>query len=210
MVNPYTDGYPQVPGRENHLPMYLHFPSKKRSMFSELLTDLLISIGVSSATSSKKGVAYVCFGSVSILFSAVFFLLCYYILSPPAPHPYYLLSVDYMGVHVVGTSSDRKIILNGVNGEYALPNSLWSNSYKEQEILSSLSHTNTAKVWLTSPESKRIQGIITDFLNIPPDNAQKQARNTLWLWLCLAAVFLISGFIVLAEGLRRIRNSPRN
>lgn len=172
------------------------------SFLADLLTDLLISLGVSSTVSSKRKLPYFIIGGISIIVSGLSLLLCLYLLKPVPIENYYMASITYTYCYGTGPKDDRSILLGNLDKKYLLSHYLWPKGYSESKIVDLLSQSEQATIWLASKDdlkldTVKLKGLSTKSFTVEPSIGWKKDKFTQRLWFGLAGMFFVLGIVII-------------
>ena len=167
------------------------------SFLADLLTDLLINAGVSSATSSRKRLPYIILGTISIIISGLALLLCFYLLKPVPIEKYVTTTITYTKCYATGSKDSRNIILENADKKYMLTHYLWPKNYDENRIVDLLRQSEQATIWLETGDALTLKGLSTTSFKIDPSVGWKDDKRTQNIWFGLTGMFFTLGVVII-------------
>lgn len=162
------------------------------------LADLIADFATYSFAQTRSRAVIAGIGVLAILLSGAFLYGLYS--SEPA-------SIDDLAVHTIeyehATSNSRSgsIVLRSDGREdYTILDGIWKKDRNQNELVEELNSSNTAKIWLSSMESREIQGIETSSVYIDPAKGVEWVNDNdrIGIWMCWAFIALGTILIILA------------
>jgi len=178
-------------------------------LFYLFLTAIIISVTHKLASSGKKS-GYYWLGSGAIILSGAPVLI-YFFMGPPLPQEkYYVADIEYTACYLKGDKSDSSVILDTGPKKFSIRYCLWPEEYKPEEykrknVVNMLSKSSRARIWLTSKDDTKIQGIQSTYFRIDSSKGyecDRTNRNSL-LWIS-AGLSLLGLLIIVTARFSRI------
>ena len=166
-------------------------------MLADLLTETLTATLIARGASIRNKTILIVFGSITLVTSLC--LLFYFRSLPPTTvESYYSKEITYSRAYYDTHSNSSKIVLVSGEQKYSIYYNVWQNHYSPETIVDGLAKSNHAKIWLDSPDSRGINGIITPTFSIDPllgvawDNENRGAGEFLaWMFILCGAILII-------------------
>jgi hypothetical protein len=159
---------------------------------AEFLTYSLVDLG----THVKGKTVLLVFGLLVIV-ASIGGLLYVYSLPPTTVEDYHNTEIGYSRAYLDDSKNYSNVILVSGEQNYVISSRIWQKSYSSETVVDNLNNYRRAKVWLSSPDSHEIKGIVTQGFSIDPsvgvawDNENKYGWSFLcWLFFGLGS-FLI-------------------
>lgn len=167
-------------------------------MFADFLTDILRDTLIAGGTSVRNRTILFVFGFVTLIGSLC--LLFYFRSLPPTTvESYSVAEIYYSRVYYDRQTDYPKIIVVTDEKEYRIYDTIWRKHYSPETIVDGLSKSNRAKIWLDSPDSRGINGIVTPTFSIDPslgvawDNENNGAGQFVaWIFIVLGGFLIIT------------------
>ena len=167
------------------------------SFLADLLTDVTRNTLIISASSIRNKTILIVFGVLTFAVSTG--LLFYFRSLPPtAIENYYGTEISYSRVYYDRNTDNRKIVLVSEGRNYNISYTIWQKQYSPETIINELTKSNRAKVWLDSPDSSQIKGIVSSTFSIDPSIGitwDKENRNAgiylSWAFIGLGIILIV-------------------
>ena len=149
-----------------------------------------------SGASIRNKTVLLVFGLLTLITSLC--LLFYFRSLPPTTvESYYSTEITYSRVYYDTQASSSKIVLVSGEQNYTIYHKVWQNHYSPETIVDGLAKSNRAKIWLDSPDSHGINGIITPTFSIDPSLGVAWDNENKHWGVIVAWMFIVCGGILI-------------
>jgi hypothetical protein len=167
-------------------------------VLADLLTDILRDTLIAGGTSIRNRTILFVFSLVTLIGSLC--LLFYFRSLPPTTvESYSVAEISYSRVYYDGQTDYPKIFVVADGKDYKIYDTIWRKHYSPEMIVDGLSKSNRAKIWLDSPDSRSIKGIVTPTFSIDPslgvawDNENNGAGQFVaWIFIVLGGFLIVT------------------
>src|SRR5690606_1851953 len=151
-----------------------------------------------SFASTKSKRVLIVTGVITVLVSGSF-LYSIYSSEPITIQDLIVRSVDYD--RATSSSRSGSIVLRSDGREdYTILDGIWKKDRDRNDLIEELNTSNSAKIWLSSADSRVIQGIETSSIYIDPAKGIEwnKSNDRIGIWVCWTSVALGLVLIILA------------
>ena len=159
------------------------------------LADLIADFATYSFAQTRSRAVIAGIGVLAILLSS-FLLYGLYSSEPASLDSLIVSTIEYDQATVDSRSGSIVLKSNGVE-DYTILDGIWKKDRNQNELIEDLNTSNSAKIWLSSEDSREIQGIETSSVYIDPAKGIEwnKSNDRIGIWLCWT--FLACGIILI-------------
>jgi hypothetical protein len=174
-------------------------------MLADFLIDFVRDSLISNANLVRNKIVLLVLGLLTLIASLS---LLFYFHSLPliSVENYHSKEINYSQVYYDNQKEYPKIVLISGEQTYNINYPIWRNHYSPETIADELAKFNRAKIWLDSPDSHGINGIVTPTFSIDPVRGiewDKENRKwgviLAWIFFACGGVLMIIPFFFLSK-----------